>query len=153
MRNFALMVLSLFFLVFNAQASGNERFVKHFNHQEKIAIHGYDVLSYFHGTPEKGNPSFQVIHKDIAFLFSNLANATEFKRNPEKYIPAYGGWCATAMGMMNKKLDVNPDSYVIQNDKLYLFSTSMGPAKDMWLKDMQKLKHMADKNWSAISSH
>lgn len=154
MKSFMLMAFSLMFLVFNVHASETEnRFTKHFNHTNKVAIHGYDVVSYFNGTPEEGSSEFKVSHKGIEFQFSNLANATSFERNPAKYIPAYGGWCATAVAMMNKKLDITPDSYLIEDGVLYLFSTSMGPAKNQWLKDRANLKAIADKNWAKMSSN
>lgn len=153
MRNLLLSVFGLMFLVFNVNASETERFAKHFNHTNKVAIHGYDVVSYFNGKAEVGTSEFQVAHKGITFHFVTLANATAFEQSPAKYLPAYGGWCATAVAMMNKKLDITPDSFLIENGVLYLFSTSMGPAKDMWSKDSEKMKVKADSNWTKMSSN
>lgn len=152
------LILSAFFLIFSASgalASGSEDelFIKHFNHQSRVASHGYDLVSYFSGSPKAGSPSIQVRHKGLVFRFSSRENANSFSRNPSKFLPAYGGWCATAMGMMNTKLDVDPASYLIQGGKLYLFSTSMGPAKDQWIQNQPNITVDADKNWAAISSH
>lgn len=137
-----------------ALASGTEtQFQKHFNHQNGVAIHGYDVVSYFNGVATQGSPSFEVVYENVRFQFSSEDNATEFDLNPEKYIPAYGGWCATAIGMMNTKLDVTPDSFLIQDGILFLFSTSMGPAKDQWIQGQPGLRQTADANWSVIYSN
>lgn len=138
-----------------AQASGSEDplFTKHFNQQNSIAVHGYDVVSYFDGTPLQGSSHFEVDYNDIVFQFANQKNADTFSDNPQRFIPAYGGWCATAMGMMNKKVDITPTSFLVQDGVLYLFSSSMGPARDEWVKNQPDLKSKADANWAKISSY
>jgi len=154
MKKLLLSAFGILLLATNVYASGPEDnlFAKHFNQQNSIAIHGYDVVSYFKGAPQQGSGNFEVDYKDVIFQFVNQENANAFDSNPEKYLPAYGGWCATAMGMMNQKLDVTPDSYLIENGVLYLFSTSMGPAKDMWLQNQPGVKQKADENWAEIST-
>lgn len=154
MKKLMLYVFGALLMTSNAFASGHENnlFYKHFNHKNGVALQGYDVVSYFQGAAQKGSADFEVDHKEVIFQFANQANADEFDRNPEKYLPAYGGWCATAMGMMNQKLDITPDSYLVENGVLYLFSTSMGPAKDMWLQNQPDVKQKADANWARIST-
>ena len=41
--------------------------------------------------------------------------------NPSCYVPQYGGWCAYAMGYNGEKVEINPESYSIEDKKLYLF--------------------------------
>lgn len=150
-RSFVLLTFMIGLLALNAFAkSGNGKFAKHFNQTENIAIHGYDVVSYFEGTPTLGTLSFAANYKGVTFLFSSEQNVNTFSASPTKYIPQYGGWCATAMGMMNMKLDVTPDSFIIYDGKLYLFSTSMGPARDQWIESMPDIKDQADLNWQAL---
>lgn len=151
MKSFLLAMFSAVFLVSAAHASGPEDpFSKNFNQKNGVAIHGYDVVSYFKGSPQVGLPKYSIDYRDVTFQFVNQANANEFDTNPEKYVPAYGGWCATAMGMMNTKLDINPASFEIQNGTLYLFSTSMGPAKDQWNANLPGVKQKADANWAKM---
>lgn len=143
------------FLVLSLSAfakDSDDSFAKHFNHQNGIALHGYDVVSYHQGMALMGEAAYEVNFKGVDFRFSSAGNAQLFRDQPEKYLPEYGGWCATAVGMMNQKLDITPDSYLIESGKLYLFSTSMGPAKDMWTAD-PSIKGKADKNWKKISAH
>ena len=43
-----------------------------------------------------------------------------FDRNPEKYIPAYGGWCAFGMSVSDK-FPVDPTNFKIVDGRLMLF--------------------------------
>jgi YHS domain-containing protein len=152
-KSFLLSLFSAAFFVSTALASGPEEpFAKHFNQKNNVAIQGYDVVSYFNGGPVRGLKKFSVDYRDVMFQFANQANANEFDANPEKYIPAYGGWCATALAMMGTKLDIDPKSFLIDGGVLYLFSTSMGPAKDQWTKGLPAIKQKADVNWMKIVS-
>lgn len=151
MKSFLMSIFAATLMVSAAHASGPEDpFAKNFNQKNGVAVHGYDVVSYFKGAPAAGLPKFSVDYRDVTFQFANQTNANEFDANPEKYVPAYGGWCATAMGMMNKKLDINPASFEIQGGVLYLFSTSMGPAKDQWDANLPGIKQNADANWAKM---
>jgi YHS domain-containing protein len=151
MKSIFLSLLGIAFLASPANASGPEDlFAKHFNQKSGVAVQGYDVVSYFKGAPAQGLKKFSVDYRGVVFLFSSQANANEFDASPEKFLPAYGGWCATAMGAMGKKLDINPTAYLILDGALYLFSTSMGPAKEDWIKSVPGIKQKADANWAKI---
>jgi hypothetical protein len=82
-------------------------------------------------------------------LFSSARNYERFKASPEKYEPAYGGWCAYAMGETGEKVKVDPETFKILNGKLYLFYNFWGnnTLKD-WNSNEQKLKETGDRNWS-----
>ena len=154
MRSNLLLVLSFLFTFSNAIASGtDDPFAMHFNQSNHVAIHGYDVVSYHTGTPSMGTNKFSVDYRNVIFNFINQANADEFESNPEKYVPAYGGWCATAMGTAGTKLDINPLSFAIQDSVLYLFSTSMGTAKEQWIKGLPSIKQKADSNWVRLTEN
>ena len=91
MKSFLLGVLCVFTASQHAVASGDEQFKKHFNQTGGVAVHGYDLVSYFSGTPLQGVANYDVVFNDVVFQFASQANADEFDNNPEKYIPAYGG--------------------------------------------------------------
>ena len=154
MKSALLSFFSFLFVFSSAHASGPEdTFAKHFNQKNHVAVHGYDVVSYHGGAPALGINKFSVDYRDVIFNFASQSNADEFESNPEKYVPAYGGWCATAMGMMGSKLDINPLSYEIQDGVLYLFSTSMGAAKDQWNSGLPSIKQKADANWEKLTEN
>ena len=76
---------------------------QHFNIKKNLALEGYDPVSYFDGTPLEGDPDLKFVFKGITYQFASADNLAKFKLMPDKYEPAYGGWCAYAMGELAKK--------------------------------------------------
>ena len=76
-----------------------------------------------------------------------------FQKNPKKYIPQYGGYCAYAIGKSSEKVSINPKTFEIRNDKLYLFYNSWGTnTLKPWKQETpEKLKNQADINWIKIT--
>ena len=76
------------------------------------------------------------------------ANLDVFKKSPEKFEPAYGGWCAYAMGNTGEKVEIDPETYKIVEGKLYLFYNAyFTNTLPKWNKEEKSLKTKADKNW------
>lgn len=124
---------------------------QHFNIKKNIAIEGYDPVSYFEGTPLEGNPAFQFNYKNIAYHFVSAASLSKFKLNPDKYEPAYGGWCAYAMGETGEKVKIDPETFKILDGRLYLFYNFWGNnTLEQWKEKEKKLKEAADHNWVNI---
>ncbi|MDI9355632.1 MAG: YHS domain-containing (seleno)protein [Chitinophagaceae bacterium] len=136
------------------QVAGQEEYSreKQFNLIEgKIAYNGYDAVSYFKKNPQKGNKKITSQYKGINYLFCTEDSKKEFDANPSKYEPAYGGWCAYAMGKVGEKVEVDPTSFEIIDGKVYLFYKSyFNVTLDKWKKDRTSLKPSADKNWNAF---
>ncbi len=127
--------------------------VKHFNVKKNIALDGYDPVSYFDNKPQEGSESIRTIYKGITYLFSSQNNLTKFKSNPDKYEPAYGGWCAYAMGESGEKVKVDPETFKIIDGKLYLYYNFWGNnTLESWNKNEAKLKQAGDRNWKNVSS-
>jgi len=143
-----LVLLSLGQLTF-AQADDVRK--KNFNVKKNIAIEGYDPVSYFEGTPIEGESTISFTLKGITYLFHSANNLNKFKTSPEKYEPAYGGWCAFAMGETGERVKIDPETYKIVDGKLYLFYNFWGnnTLKD-WNKNEKALKSKADQNWKKI---
>lgn len=125
---------------------------KHFNLEGNLAIDGYDPVAYFvQGRAIKGKKEMAVSHEGVLYYFSSAANKEAFKRNPGKYEPQYGGWCAYAMGAENEKVSVDPKTFKVVDGKLYLFYNKFfNNTLPEWNKDESNLKSKADKNWSVI---
>ena len=115
---------------------------------------GYDVVAYFENTAVEGDEKFQTEIDGVKYKFSNQKNLELFKSNKEKYMPQYGGWCAYAIGVKGEKVDVNPKTFEIRNDKLYLFYNAWGTnTLKLWKEEgAEKLKIEADNNWKKIVS-
>lgn len=124
---------------------------KHFNVKNNIAMEGYDPVSYFNGKPLEGKSSFSYTHKEVTYLFSSSGNLNKFKAEPDKFEPAYGGWCAFAMGDTGDKVKIDPETYKIVGGRLYLFYNFWGNnTLNDCNKDERNLKTNADKNWAKI---
>ena len=113
-----------------------------------VALQGYDVVSYFMGAPLKGKKSLTYTYHGVIYWFNNTDNLDLFKKQPEKFEPVYGGWCAYAMGETGEKVKIDPKSYKIIEGKLYLFyNFYFNNTLIDWNKDEHRLKADADANW------
>jgi len=138
------------FVKINAQ---NNDFLSFNINEDKVVISGYDLVSYFNQNPKKGNKAIFVIYKGIIFQFINKSNKELFLKNSQKFIPKYGGWCAYAMGATGEKVTINPTTYKIINNKLYLFYNKFfSNTLKYWNKNEKDLIETADANWLKIIS-
>ena len=111
---------------------------------------GYDVVSYFtNKQPLEGEKKLTTTFDGIKFKFSSEKNLQQFKENPKKYIPQYGGYCAYAMGKRGEKVAIDPENFEIRDGKLYLFYDSwINNTLKSWQKEgAEKLQKQADINW------
>ena len=121
---------------------------KNYNVKKNIALEGYDPISYFDNKPTEGKEELKFGHRGITYLFASVANLNTFKAAPEKYEPAYGGWCAYAMGESGEKVKVDPETFKILAGRLYLFYNSWGTnTLTDWNKSEKPLKSKGDQNW------
>ena len=120
-----------------------------------VALGGFDPVAYFPeggGKPAKGFVQRDLKHDGVTYRFATDANRDHFRANPDKYIPAFNGWCAWAMAELNAKVDVEPTAYEIYNGKLYVFYDHADlNTRDMWLKDPKGMVARANTNWKKLS--
>lgn len=134
----------------NAQEASARK--RNFNLDGEIALSGYDPVAYFKNNAAIiGVKDLAVFHQGVLYYFSSLENKEAFKKNPSQYEPAYGGWCAYAMGTKGSKVDVDPATFKILNGKLYLFYNRHGNnTLKSWNKDESSLRQKADENWKNL---
>jgi YHS domain-containing protein len=125
---------------------------KHFNITDNVALSGYDPITYFVNKPVPGKKEYNYSYKGITYYFINDKSMSVFKSNPEKYEPAYGGWCAYALAKDKPVLmEADPETYKIINGKLHVFYNSFGVnTVKKWDKNEEKSKSSADENWNNI---
>jgi YHS domain-containing protein len=124
-----------------------------FNLDKKVAIQGYDPVGYFkQNKPVKGKKEIASTYEGVIYYFSSIENKNVFIKNPAKYEPQYGGWCAYAMGDSGDKVEINPETFKIIEGKLYLFYNAyFNNTLKSWNKNETALKSKADTNWKKIS--
>ena len=122
------------------------------NLKRGFAANGYDVVAYFKNTPLEGSKKFITEYNGAKYKFSSSENLNTFKNNPEKYLPQYGGYCTYAIALKASKVSINPKTFKIINERLYLFYNAWGTnTLDLWQKENEReLLEKADKNWSSI---
>lgn len=152
MKNIISLLLIISGLALQAQDSDALR-LKHLNLKNGLAIEGYDPVSYHSGKPLKGKKELALKYKSVVYLFSSQSNLDKFKAEPSRYEPAYGGWCAYAMGARNEKVEVDPETYKIINGKVYLYYNAFfNNTLTDWNKDEANLKKKADLNWTTLTN-
>ncbi|MCD2260004.1 YHS domain-containing (seleno)protein [Psychroserpens luteolus] len=118
-----------------------------------IALQGYSPVSYLDlGLAQKGNKNFKSTYKNVNYYFTSKDQKTTFDKNPSKYLPQYGGFCAFGT-YAGAKFRVDPNKFLVKDNKYYLFLNDVElDAKQLWLaeKNHGKLKSTADKNWSKL---
>lgn len=117
---------------------------------EDGAIRGYDPVAYFaEGKPVRGDSEITYSWEGATWRFASDANRQEFAANPEKYAPAYGGYCAYAVAN-GYTATTDPNAWTIVDDRLYLnYSPSV---KQRWEKNTKDYISKANKNWPAVLS-
>jgi YHS domain-containing protein len=146
------LIMLFFFLIANIPSSAQDLNLtrkQHFNLQKGLAIEGYDPVAYFAEKKAiKGSKGFAHTYRNATYYFSSKANLDVFKKSPTTYEPQYGGWCAYAMGNTGEKVEVDPETFKIINDKLYLFYNKyFTNTLKVWNKNETMLKTKAEANW------
>ncbi len=121
----------------------------------RLAIEGYDPVAYFPeggGSPAKGDKRFEATEKGVTYRFASQANVDLFRANPGKYEPAHGGWCTYAMGADGSKVEVDPKSFLVTDNRLFLFYKGLfNDTRSSFLKDQAALTTKADANWKSLT--
>lgn len=125
-----------------------------YNTKKGFAVQGYDVVAYFNNEAKEGSKSFVSEFDGARFKFSSKENLDLFIKNPEKYIPQYGGYCAYAVALKGSKKSINPKTFLVDQGKLYLFYDAWGTnTLELWQKEQPKaLIDSANTNWNEIKT-
>ena len=119
---------------------------------DKIALSGYDPVGYLtQNKALKGRKEISSRYHGATYFFATDENKKLFIASPEKYLPTYGGWCATAMAK-GEKVEIDPTNFKVTNGRLFLFFKAFyaNAIKD-WNKDESNQTAKADANWKKIA--
>src|SRR5262249_23005790 len=72
---------------------------------------GYDPVAYFtDGKPMRGSGHHVTVHDGVTYAFTSKEHKKLFEADPQKYLPAYGGYCAYGVAV-GKKIVIDPGAW------------------------------------------
>ena len=136
-------VLSILLLVAAASAAKEKTLVN--ADASGVVLHGYDPVAYFtEHAAVQGDSKYKTRYGGSTFYFASDANKKLFKKDPAKYAPQYGGYCAMAVSMGQLE-DADPKMFTIHNDKLLVQRNEK--AHQMFMSNPDMLHQKADQQW------
>lgn len=113
--------------------------------EKGLAIKGYDPVAYFTlNKATQGSESFTAQYQGATYRFLSAEHRDRFQKDPAKYVPQFGGYCAWAVGN-NYTAPADPEAWKIVDGKLYLNYNSK--VQQRWMADEANLIQKATKNW------
>ncbi|MCU0831891.1 MAG: YHS domain protein [Rhizobiaceae bacterium] len=113
-----------------------------------VGAGGYDLVAYFaDNAARRGDAQITADHDGVTYRFASAANRDLFAANPERYLPAYGGYCAFAVAN-GYTAKIDPEAFTVADGRLFLnFSKSV---RTRWLKEQAANIAKGDANWPAV---
>ena len=114
-----------------------------------LALRGYDAVAYIQdGTAVRGKADHSTLHDGAVYRFASAGHKAAFERDPARYLPAYGGFCAFGVSV-GAKFDGDPEVFRVVDGRLYLNLNS--EIQQKWEGDIKGNIKKADRNWKKIS--
>lgn len=120
-----------------------------------IALSGYSPVSYLDmGIAQRGVKTFKSEHNKVIYYFTSAEQKMTFDKNPNKYLPQFGGYCAFGI-YAGAKFRPDPNKFIVKDGKyfLYLYNIELD-AQQLWLaeKNHAKLLSTANNNWKKLKA-
>jgi YHS domain-containing protein len=144
MKHFSLL---LALLVFAGSALAQTKTLLNLE-KSALALQGYDPVGFFaENKPVKGQPDIKSVHRGATYQFASAANKAAFDKEPAKYEPAFGGYCAYGVSR-GKLVEIDVEAFQIVSGRL-LLQYSKGVRND-FNKDTSGNLAKADANWPPL---
>jgi YHS domain-containing protein len=112
---------------------------------ERVMLKGHDVVAYFtQGKHALGSAQIKSVYEGVTFRFASAEHKALFDKEPAKYLPQYGGYCANGI-VYGIPWGGDADSWRIDDGKLYIFGGD--GSKAGYELDIKKNRELADKYW------
>jgi YHS domain-containing protein len=116
----------------------------------RVAIKGYDPVAYFtQAKAVQGQAQYSSEYNGAIYQFASEQHKALFDKEPVKYAPQFGGYCAFGV-TQEKKYDVDPNAWAVVDGKLYL-NLNAG-AQRVWDKDRAGNIASGDSIWLDIEN-
>jgi YHS domain-containing protein len=111
----------------------------------RVMLKGADVVAYFVDNKyQQGLPQFSSRYEDISFRFASAEHKALFDKQPGKYLPEFGGYCANGI-VYGIPWGGDADTWKMINGKLYIFGGQA--SKDAFEIDEKKNLTLAESYW------
>ena len=118
--------------------------------QNDVILAGHDAVAYqTQGKAVPGKAQYTATYNNAIYRFSSASNRDEFRAKPEKYAPAYGGYCAYGMSL-GKKFSVDGKAFEVVNGILYVNKNLA--VYETWRKDIPGNIQKADAQWPRVKT-
>lgn len=113
-------------------------------------LQGYDCVAMFTKSNEtiKGNSTYESTYQGAKYWFVSAENKALFDKEPAKYAPLYGGYCAVAITEGNLR-PIQVWTHHLTNGHLVVNHNAK--AKKLWERRERKRFKTAEKNWPMVS--
>ena len=116
-----------------------------------VAINGYDPVAYFTDSKSvMGTNKYSYKWNGAEWYFANKSHMEMFEKNPDKYAPQYGGFCAFGV-TKDKLVSSDPNAWQIVDGRLYLCHTK--EVHKLWEKDLKNNIKKGDKMFPMLNSN
>jgi YHS domain-containing protein len=113
---------------------------------ERVMLAGHDVVAYFtQGRHALGSAQHKSVYEGVTFRFASAEHKALFEKEPRRYLPQYGGYCANGI-VYGIPWGGDADSWRIDDGKLYIFGGA--GSKAGYELDVAKNRGLADKYWA-----
>jgi YHS domain-containing protein len=114
--------------------------------KSRVMLQGHDVVAYFtQAKHAMGSPQFSSEYEGITYQFASAEHKALFDKEPAKYQPQYGGYCANDINY-GIPWGGSADTWAMINGKLYIFGGQ--GSKDGFMLDVPGNIKLADKYWA-----
>lgn len=112
----------------------------------KLMLKGHDPVAYFTvGKYTLGRADIKTEHQGVTYRFMSEANKALFTKEPAKYIPQFGGFCANGI-VYGIPWGGDPDTWKMIDGKLYIFGGES--SKKYFVMDEKQNIVLADRYWA-----
>ena len=140
-------ILALLALAITAPLAAQTKTLQNLD-KDGVAIQGYDPVAFFtEHKPVKGRPEIYASAHGALYFFASKENKDLFRKEPAKYEPVFGGYCAYGVSR-NKLVEIDVNAFQIVDGRLIL-QYSKG-VRDNFNQDTQGNLKKAETNWPAL---
>ncbi len=111
----------------------------------QLMLRGNDPVAYHTlGKAVAGDPQIKAQHEGATYRFTNAAHRDLFLAAPQRYVPAYGGFCASGAPYA-LKANIGANTFKIVDGRLYLFGGER--SRRHWEMDQRENIALGDCYW------